>query len=308
MVDASNLPVAVMGASGKLGRLIVRSLLDHFHVPADKIIAVTRSPQAVADLASRGVVVRVGDYDQPDTLVPAVRGAKRMLVMSTMGVRPYVDGQRAAQQIAAVNAGIAAGVGHIFYTSAPNPEPGTPAFWKHDHYRTEVALMKSGARWTIMRHWEWPNWHYSENWLLALKTGRYYTGCGNGAINWVTREDHARADAGALVSNASANRRYDLTGAEPIDMDRTIRMFSRTVGQPIEVNHCEPEELGTHLVAAGTHPDVVPFLIDGARAVRRGLYAGTTNHIQELTGVAPTTLQQWLDANASTIRAREPIP
>jgi len=308
MVEPADLPILVTGASGKLGRLIVCELLDRFGVPPEAVIAATRSPDLLADFSRRGVVVRRADFDEPHSLAPAFRGARRMIVISTMGVRPYVDGQRSIQQIGAIRAGVAAGVDHIFYTSAPNPEPGTPAFWKHDHYRTEVALTNSGVKWTILRHWEWPNWHLSENWLSALKTGRYFTACGDGEINWVTREDHARADAGALVSGTSANQRFDLTGPEPLNMSQVMAMFGKVAGRDIEIVRCEPQELEGHLVEAGTDPDAIPFFVDGARAVRRGLYAGKTNAIEELTGIAPTLLLDFLAANADAVRAGRKIP
>jgi NAD(P)H dehydrogenase (quinone) len=53
--------IAVTGASGKLGRLIVSDLLGR--VPAERVIAVVRDPEKVADFAARGVTVRKADYD-----------------------------------------------------------------------------------------------------------------------------------------------------------------------------------------------------------------------------------------------------
>ncbi len=52
------LPVLVSGASGRLGRQVIVHLLDRYGVPARQIIATTRSPELVADLAARGVIVR----------------------------------------------------------------------------------------------------------------------------------------------------------------------------------------------------------------------------------------------------------
>lgn len=51
-------PLAVSGASGHLGLLVVRELLDTFHVPPGDLVAVTRSPQKLAAFAERGVDVR----------------------------------------------------------------------------------------------------------------------------------------------------------------------------------------------------------------------------------------------------------
>ncbi|TIU15671.1 MAG: SDR family NAD(P)-dependent oxidoreductase, partial [Mesorhizobium sp.] len=45
----------VTGASGKLGRGVIRHLLDTLKVPPARIIAATRNPENLADLATRGV-------------------------------------------------------------------------------------------------------------------------------------------------------------------------------------------------------------------------------------------------------------
>ena len=64
--------IAVTGATGRLGRLVVAALLDR-GVPAQNIIAAVRTPEKAADLAAEGVQVRRADYAQPETLGPALK-------------------------------------------------------------------------------------------------------------------------------------------------------------------------------------------------------------------------------------------
>ncbi|HWT22843.1 MAG TPA: NAD(P)H-binding protein [Solirubrobacteraceae bacterium] len=52
--------IAVTGATGQLGRLVVAALLDR-GIPAQNIIAAVRTPETAADLATRGVQVRHAD-------------------------------------------------------------------------------------------------------------------------------------------------------------------------------------------------------------------------------------------------------
>lgn len=56
--------IAVTGASGHLGRLVIEALLAQ-NLPANRIVAIVRDPQKVANFASRGVQVRRADYTQP---------------------------------------------------------------------------------------------------------------------------------------------------------------------------------------------------------------------------------------------------
>ena len=107
---------ALTGASGYLGRLVVKHLLTW--VPANQVIATTRHPEQLADIAAQGVVVRYADFSDPATLPAAFAGATRLLLIST-----EVVGRRVAEHKAAIAGAVAAGVSHILYTSAPKADP-----------------------------------------------------------------------------------------------------------------------------------------------------------------------------------------
>jgi len=82
--------MAVTGASGQLGRLVIESLLTRH--PADHIVAVARDAAKVADLQARGVRVRLADYNHADALVAALQGVGKLLLISSSEV-----GQRVPQ-------------------------------------------------------------------------------------------------------------------------------------------------------------------------------------------------------------------
>lgn len=63
--------IVVTGATGSLGRLVVEELLAK--VPADRLAVVVRNQEKAADLAERGIEVRVADYDDPASLARAFR-------------------------------------------------------------------------------------------------------------------------------------------------------------------------------------------------------------------------------------------
>ena len=115
MTNFTNASLLVTGASGHLGRAAVEELLAR---GASKVIAGTRDPAKLADLAERGVEIRKVDFNDPAGLPAAFAGVERLLIVSTDGI-----GTRIAQQTAAVEAAKTAGVKHIVYTSAPPPGP-----------------------------------------------------------------------------------------------------------------------------------------------------------------------------------------
>ncbi len=76
--------IAVTGANGHLGRLVVEGLAER--VPAGQIVAAVRSPQKASSFRTLGVQVREADYARPETLRAAFAGVKRVLLISAADV------------------------------------------------------------------------------------------------------------------------------------------------------------------------------------------------------------------------------
>ncbi|HCW98794.1 MAG TPA: NAD(P)-dependent oxidoreductase, partial [Pantoea sp.] len=142
--------IAVTGATGQLGRLVIEALLKK--VPAEQIIAAVRSPEKAADLAAKGVTVRKADYSQPETLMSALSGVDKLLLISGSEV-----GQREAQHQAVINAAKSASVKFIAYTSLLHAD-SSPLGLGVEHRATEALLQASGIPFALLR-----NGWYTEN-------------------------------------------------------------------------------------------------------------------------------------------------
>ena len=79
-MSASSPRLLVTGAGGQLGRRVVELLLE---AGASNIVAASRDPSKLADLAARGVETRRVDFDDPDALPAAFAGVERLLLVST---------------------------------------------------------------------------------------------------------------------------------------------------------------------------------------------------------------------------------
>jgi NAD(P)H dehydrogenase (quinone) len=287
----------VTGANGQLGRRVVELLLEK---PAGRLVAVTRNPEKLADLAKRGVDVRKGDFDDPASLKDVFAGVDRALLISTDAVgRP---GGRKQQHQAAVAAAAAAGVTHLVYTSSPAPHPDDAFLVADDHYWTEQAIAASPVGWTILR-----NNLYAEvaqgGLVQAAASGKLFTATHGGGRSYVTRDDCARAAAAALAASFDGRRILDVTGPAAVTQAELAAMASAITGRSIE-----PVDVSYDALVDGMVKACLPKALAGAyagfdRDTAFGYYAVVTPVVEDLTGRAPTPLRSFLEQNRAALVA-----
>ncbi len=281
----------VSGASGKLGRRVVELLLERGY--AGKIVAGTRDPKMLASLT--GVEVRAADFNDEAALVTALSGIDRMLLIST----DQLD-NRVAGHLRAVAAARAAGVKEIIYTSMPNPEPPSAITFAPDHYGTEQAIKASGIPYTILRM----TW-YAENLVTSLPgnlaSGQWYSSAAGGKTSYVTRDDCARAAAGALLQPAT-NQTLTVTGPEALSNAEIAAIATRLTGRPLAVIEITDAQLAAGARAAGV-PDFVidTFIVPFEQNARNGKVSGVTDAVEALWGTKPTSVSDFLAANKAAL-------
>lgn len=284
----------VTGASGHLGRRATEVLLE---ARAGKVIAGTRHPSKIADLAAKGAEVRKVDFDDP-ALADAFKGVDRLLLISTDALD--APGKRLRQHKAAIEAAKKAGVKHVVYTSMPKPEPGSPIPFAPDHYGTEQALAESGLGWTVLRNsWYQENLFHSLPQVLA--SGKWFSAAGDGKVAHVSREDAAYAAAAALAAEPSGNARYDITGTELLTTAEIAKLASEATGKPIEIVSVTDEQLTQGMIAAGVPASFAPILASFDTNTRVGNAAIATDAVQKLTGRVPRSLKQFFAANKEAL-------
>jgi NAD(P)H dehydrogenase (quinone) len=287
----------VTGAAGNLGRHVVERLLE---MSAGRIVATTRTPDKLADLAKRGVEVRQADFTAPDSLKKAFAGADRLLLISTGDLFP--EGLRLGQHRAAVQAAVDAGVKHVVYTSGPAPHPTPKGSLINDHYWTEQALAASPLEWTILRH------HIYTDFLVgtlatSLKHGVLTGSAGDGGNNYVTRADCARADAAALAADFNGKRILDITGPGPVTPAELASIASELAGKPLRYQNLSRAEHEKMLLSFGLPPFLVDALASFDEAQSQGHLAIRSPAVQELTGKAPMSVKEFLASQRAALAA-----
>jgi NAD(P)H dehydrogenase (quinone) len=291
MAQYKDQTLLVTGAAGQFGRLAVEELLAR---GATKIIAGTRDPAKLADLAARGVTVRKVDFDDAASLASGFAGVDRVLIISTDGI-----GKRVAQQTAAVAAAKAAGVKHIVYTSAPAARPNADAGLAGEHFWTEVAIGQSGIGFTVLR-----NHMYAENTLMSaaheVASGQLFGLIGDRGTSYVTRADAARAAAGALLT-AEGNSVLDVTGPAPVTNADRAKLYAQATGKPVNNIAITPPELTAGMVAAGIPEGFAQALVAFQVDAVIGYHGAVTDVVEQFSGRKPQAFADFLAANRAAL-------
>ena len=276
----------VTGAGGHLGRRVVELLLA---AKPGRVIAASRDPAKLADLAAKGAETRRADFDDPASLDAAFAGVDRLLIISTDDV--VTPGKRLHQQTTAVAAAARAKVGHAIYTSMPNPEPGSLIPFAPDHYGTEQALANSGLAHTILR----VTW-YVENLARSLPsilpTGKWYSSAGDGRVANIARDDVARAAAAALQKPPGGI--LTLTGPELLTTRQIAAQIADVFGKPVEVVAVSDEQLLGGMIAAGVPKVFAELGVAFDANTRAGKVDVVTKTFERLTGKPPASLREAL--------------
>jgi NAD(P)H dehydrogenase (quinone) len=285
--------IAITGAAGHLGRLTAQLVLDR--IPADELVLVTRRPDELADLMAAGANVRHGDFDAPEGLPEAFAGVDRLLLIST-----DVLGNRVAQHTAAIDAAVAAGVGHVLYTSGLNAGSALPLVVSHDHGATEQAIRDRGLRWTALRNGLYAEFQVAAA-ARAFASGHLVHNNGDGATAYVSREDCAAAAAAALTGDGHEDRIYDITGPELVTQAQMAALVTEITGRHVDAVAIDDEEATQNLTAVGLPADMAMAYASFGTAIREGVLDVVSSHVEDLTGRRPRSLREVLEAHRSEI-------
>jgi NAD(P)H dehydrogenase (quinone) len=232
--------IAITGATGQLGRLVVNQLKSK--VSADHIVALVRNPAKAADL---GVPAREADYGNLATLERALSGVAALLLISSNEI-----GKRSAQHRNVIEAAKKAGVQWVVYTSLLHAETSAIQLLSGEHLDTEAALKASGLPYTILR-----NGWYTENYTASIPgsiAGGAFLGCADGAkISSAARADYAEAAVAVLTGEGHKGKTYELAGDKAYTLSELAAEISRQTGKTIPYKNLSETEYAEALMGFG---------------------------------------------------------
>jgi NAD(P)H dehydrogenase (quinone) len=281
--------IVITGATGQLGRLIVKKLADR--IPVQQIGVSVRDRKNAADLEALGVRVRSGDFSEPASLKHSFEGATQVLLVSSNARAS--GGDPVAQHRSAIDAARSAGVRRIVYTSHMAVSASSAFPPMHDHHATEEMLRQSGLAWTALR-----NGFYGASGIAMMGDARA-TGIlvapEDGKVSWTAHAD--LADAAAIILAREGT--YDgptppLAGSEALDFTDVARIASELQALSVERQLLGDNEMRAKMAARGLPEGAQRFALGFFVASRNGEFATADRTLEQLLCRAPLGMRDLL--------------
>lgn len=270
--------IAVTGATGQLGRLVIESLKTK--VSGDTLVALVRTPDKAKDLE---VEVRELDYNKPD--VKSLYGIDKLLLISGSEL-----GKRAEQHASVIEAAKVAGVKSIVYTSLLHADKSSLSL-APEHLATEQKLKESGIAYTILRN-AWYTENYTGSVKGALAAGAFIGSAGDGKISSAARADLAEAAAVVLTTEGHDGKTYELSGDESYTLSYLAAEISKQTGKTIPYNNLPETEYAKILASFGIPEGFAAAIASWDVGVSRNDLFDEGHGLSKLIGYSTTPLAQ----------------
>lgn len=274
--------IAITGATGQLGELVIQNLLTS--TEAKNIVALVRNVEKAQSLKQRGVELRLFNYDQPETLIPALEGIDKLLLISANEI-----GRRTPQHQAVIQAAVSAKVPYIAYTSLLNA-PTSPLALAQEHRETEALILQSGLKYTLLRN-NWYNENYLANVQHVAETGILYGSAQDGKISSASRLDYAEAAAKVLSTEGHENKIYELAGSTSLTLADLASYIANASGKAVDYQNLSAEDYTQALTTAGLPSALINVIVDADIQTAKGAMFSDSKDLEHLIGRKTTLIQ-----------------
>ena len=284
--------ILVTGATGPLGMGVIKHLVTK--MSAKQVFALARTEEKAAPLKALGVNVRIGDYDDYDSLVDAFQGINKLYMVSNSDVT-----KRFKQQDNVVDAAIESGIGYIVYTSYSRNnefEDSPIRAVVVGHLNTEARLKESGIAYTILEHGMYAD-------LIPILAGTevlahrlIYFPAGDGKASMVLRADLAKAGAIILLDESGKfnNKSITLAGSTALSWSDVAGLIASITDLPIKYVSPKVEEYTKTLINTGVPAEYATFFANVGKAMKADEFGTTSSTLEEVLGHRATPIRNFL--------------
>ena len=281
--------ILVTGATGHLGGAVIQQLVQM--IPASQITAFARDERKATALHEKGVRLRMGDYNDTDSLDNAMRGVDTVLLIAGG------DADNALQQHQnVVDAAKKANVRGIAYTSRSLKDRNTLANkLMVRHFLTEDYIKASGLRYVLFRN------------ILYMDTIPLFAGpnvlesgialpAGQGKVAYALRREMGEAIANVLANGPCNDRIYNFTGATAYSFGDVAARLTTLSGKVVTYTPVAPADFATRMKQRGVPEGQVQRMIDFMTDIKNGQEEGVSSDLETVLGRKPASLEAGLKA------------
>ena len=281
--------ILITGASGNVGKEVLKQAA----ASGAEVRAAFHSANKAA-MAPSGIEIATVDYDQPETLLAALKGIDKVFL-----VAPRAQNLVALER-KVVDAIKQAGGAHIVKLSAMG---GRAAIYPRQHAESEDYIKSSGVPYTFLR----PN-GFMQNMInynaTTINTQNAFYGCqGDGKVSLVDLRDVAAVAVKALTEDRHQGMTYTLTGPRALTNAELAQILSDDLGREIRYVDLPVEQFKQALLAAGRPEWSANGLIDLQQHYRSGGASAVTNDVEQLLRRRPRSFEQFSRDHASVFQA-----
>ena len=283
--------ILVSGATGRTGGAAIDTLLEM----GKRIRAYVRSDdERAAALRQRGVDIAVGDFTDIDHIRAAMEG-----ISSAYFLHPIAPGIISAAAYFA-QAAKEAGVTAIVNMSQISARRESMSHAARDHWVSERVFDWSGVAATHLRPTFFAEWlvypHFAKEIWAKKKIEFPFE---NGRHAPISADDQGRVIAHILAKPAGHEGKiYTLHG--PVEMNHTeiAAAMSEVLGAKIEYAPTSIEVFKQKMEQLYKRPPfLVQHLVEVAQNYREGIFAGTNDVVEKITGTPALSISAFIEKN-----------
>lgn len=283
--------ILVTGATGNLGRATINALLNNGIKPQD-ISALVRDEAKGADFKLKGIQVKLGNYDDVESLKRAFQGVNKLLLVSSSSDIVH----RYDQHKNVIDAATTTGISHIVYTSFDMKDlrESTMAGDVQYHALTTDYLKQVAIPYTSMNNTLYADMVPMIGGKDILKNGISIP-AGLGKVPFLPITELAETLAIVLTTPGHTNKEYVIAAENAFSFAEIAEMMSEITGTRIPYNQIEVSSYVSQLVQQGVSEDDARYLARFAKAISIGEFETNKSDVKYLLGRNAISLKAFLE-------------
>ena len=275
--------ILVTGATGNVGSAV----LGNLGTTEVNLRTLAHDEAKAQSLKDRGVEAVVGDFLEPETVIPALQGVSTVLLITP------IHPEQVTQATNVIEAAKESGNDpRIVRLSVHQASHEAPSRNSRQHAQIEDEVRSSGLPYTLLRPTT-----FMQNTLATARTvaseGKIYQPFKDGKLGMIDARDIGEVAAKVLTEEGHEGKVYTLTGPAAISLYEVAEALSEVLGKEVRYVNIPLEDAKRAMLNMGLSEWRADVLIEYAKAHSEGYSNFTTEDVEQLTGHPATSYKEF---------------